>query len=1085
MDGGGTPIDKKLLDGKPFSKTKIFFGKMKRLEPKLFATKAEKNFGSYATQCPANYNKQPVILTQAEKDDIDKNHPGSYDEAIKYGTDPKNPYYYICPRFWCLLTNSSMTEEEVKSGKCGNIIPKNEKIIPKGAYVYEFTEDKYHKDKEGKYVTHNPAFRDENNKEGHCIPCCYSNWNSKKRLDRVEECTNPDAKKGSDEKEEKQNVYYIVGFDKNLRRLRFGFLPPAVERFFNINHNKVVSKNNPAMIRTNVPVLLRYGVEQSVKQSFIGCLADIYSSQKNIALPSISDMCSIIASSITLDMFLKYNNGSLASVFKTKKTKLAIDIVEKYTETQFYKSLDTSKEVEYDFFEDTVSAFENFRAFLEDENSKLDHTYLWDVVTSKNPMLFNNGFNLVILNLVNNDITDKVEILCPMNSYSKNHFSSLKDSILLLKRDEFYEPVYLYELKEDRIVIKKSFREENVMKTIKSTFAAIKHSMNNYCSALPSMPKIYNFKKNLPVEQLADMLVKSDYAIRSQVMNYQGKIIGLVVDKSVGEGGVFIPCFPSGEMGGFAIVSMEANVWNDYRFTRDELADIAKKTGAPCSPKMKVIENNVIVGILTETNQFVQVFPPSENIEKDGIEEFESTNLYEADKVLTTSREGDQTRISMIKNIMLETKIFNTFRSTVRTLLNQFQNRAVRARLQRIINGVNGNYLDKLKDAETILRKLCKQNVQFVEEIPEELLNQYLDIQDKNTESKDLCIMQDDKECTILIPKTHLVTANDNEKLYYGRIADELIRYQRIRSFMFEPKIYLNISNTNYKINDDEFILLQSLLTNEYFENLAPFQTGKYIKNISYDFAEPVESQSYINTNIYDMNKKSDVSNAMDEEKTKCIKETRYIYGNSESYWKQILPKTARELIMQREPNCSFFPLMAILYERTGKYHNINETKQLLWSAYSELWAENSIKLEDILQKQGKAEIIKKLKSGLADIETIIKSEDYYITNLDIWVFASKMDLPIVLFSEKPLKSMMTDVKWLVMGGKYEESYYFIRSPIVVERNSVPGYHMVSPAIKFSDVRGLTNMVNSGMAGEEEYKKSIVTFDTFLRDYRI
>jgi hypothetical protein len=95
-------------------------------------------------------------------------------------------------------------------------------------------------------------------------------------------------------------------------------------------------------------------------------------------------------------------------------------------------------------------------------------------------------------------------------------------------------------------------------------------------------------------------------------------------------------------------------------------------------------------------------------------------------------------------------------------------------------------------------------------------------------------------------------------------------------------------------------------------------------------------------------------------------------------------------------------------------------------------------------------------------------------------VFSNKFNLPVVLFSEKPLKSMMVDVKWLVMGGKHEEPYYFIRSPIVVERNSVPGYHMLSSAIKFSEVRGFKNMVESG---QEEYKKSIVTFDTFLQAY--
>lgn len=1080
MEGGAKKIDGSLLDGKPFKKRDIFLKKMQRLEPKIFGVKGDDNFGSYAQMCASNYNKQPVILTQAEKDEIDKNHPGSYEHSVKYGTDPKNPYYYICPRFWCLLTNTSMTEEEVKTGKCGDIIPFNEKTIPKGAYVYEFTDNKYHKNKDGEYITHNPGFREEgSNKDGHCVPCCYSNWNTETRKTRRQQCENPEQAAEPDAPNKAQNVLYIVGFDKYLKQFRFGFLPPSVERFFGINHAKIISKNNPALVKSDTPVLLRYGVEQSIKQSLVGCLADIYAAQKNVALPTIAQMRGILADSINLDMFLKYNNGSLPSVFKTKKTKVPPEIMSKHSESNFYKSLDSSNEAQYDFLEDTISAFENFLKFLRDENSVIDHTYLWDVVTTKNPALFDKGFNLVIFTIVNNDITDKVEILCPTNSYSKNHFSSLKDSIMLLKHDNFYEPIYLYELKETKIVIKKSFHEDNVMKNVKKTFAAIKNSMNNYCSALPSMPKVYHFKKNIPAEQLVEILQNANYVVGSQVINYQGRVIGLSVNKPTGEQGVFVPCFPSSIIEGISVVSMESNVWTNYRFTRDELTEISKKLKVPSLPRFKVIENDLIVGIITDTNQFVQIFPPEQNIEKDGIEELQGTNIVEADKVLTSRREGDKDRITMIKNISLETKIYNTFRSSIRALLNQFRNRSYKERLLRFINSDNTTYADKLKNTETILRKLCKGNVEFAENMPQELIDEFLDISE-NTGKQEICLINEDKNCSLIIPKLHLVTGIDNEKFYYGRMADEFIRYQRIRSFMFEPKVYLNISSTNYKINADEFIILQSLLTNEYFENLVPFSSGTYI---TYDLAEPVDSQSYLNTNVYDMNKKTAESTVIDEERTKCIKETRDIYGNSESYWKQMFPKTAKEIVFHKEANCSFFVLGVILYEKTGKHHNINEIKNMLWLAYEPLWEENSIKIEDILAKQGKTEFIRKLKSGLVDMETLVKSEEYYITNLDLWIFAVKWDLPIVLFCEKPFKNMLTDVKWLVMNGKQEEAYYFVRTPIVVERNVVPGYQMVKPVMKLSEVRGLLGMVESGLRGEEEYKKSLLSFESFLRGY--
>jgi hypothetical protein len=572
-------------------------------------------------------------------------------------------------------------------------------------------------------------------------------------------------------------------------------------------------------------------------------------------------------------------------------------------------------------------------------------------------------------------------------------------------------------------------------------------------------------------------LQQENYSVGSQVMNYQGKIIGVSVNKPTGEPGVFVPCFPSAVVENVPIVSMEANVWSDYRYTRDELTEMSKKLKIPCSPRLKVIENKFIVGIITDTNQFVQVFPPEQNIENDGIEELEGTNITEADKVLTARKEGDADRIMMIKNITLETKIFNTFRSSIRALLNQYRNREYKEKLMRFINTSALPYNDKMKNVETILRKICKNNVEFIDDMPQELIDEFLGIVENTDPQKEMCLINDDKDCSILIPSKHLITGADNEKFYFGRMADEFIRYQRIQSFMFDPKVYLNISDTNYKINSDEFIILQSLLTNEYFENLVPFPSGTFI---TYDFAEPIDSQSYLNTNVYDMNKKVAASAVIEEERTKCVKETRDVYGNSDSYWKQMFPKTAKEIVFNKEANCSFFVLGKILFERTGRFHSVAEIKNMLWEAYAPLWDENSIKFEDILLKQGKVEIVRKLKSGMVDMETLVKSEEYHVTNLDIWIFAAKWDLPIVIFCEKLFKNMVTDVKWLVLAGKPDDVYYFVRSPIVVERNGVPGYNMITPTLKFSEVRGLISMIESG---QEEYKNCLISFETFLREY--
>lgn len=1094
---GGDMQNEELFDNKPFKKKNIFFNKMKKLEPTLFLTKPEGKFDAYSRLCPTNVNKQPVMLTQEEKEKIDREHPGSYDQSIEYGTDPNKKYHYICPRYWCLLTDSPISEEELKSGKCGNIIPKDAKTIPKGSYVYEFTDDKYHT-KEGKYVKHNPGFMDDGvHPKSSCLPCCYSNWNSNKRNERIEQCENPDAKKNAPEESMKmQNLFYVVGFDKYPKQSRWGFLPPSVELFLQIDHNRAVTKNNSALIKPNTPILLRYGVEQSVKQSFIGCLADIYGSQKGSESPSIKEMRKIIGNSVTLDMFLKYHNGSLVSVFQTKKEKVSEEILAKYKDTVFYNTINESDEMQNDFFEDTVASFENFLKFLNDDDTAIDHTYLWDIITSKNDKLFNNGFNLVILRMTNNDITDNIEILCPVNSYSKNFYSETKDTIILLKNEDFYEPIYLYEIKENKITVKKSFREETAFKNIQKTLRTIKNSLNNYCAPLASKPKVYKFDKNSNAIETFGILAQNDYQVTAQIMNYQTKVIGLLVKKTADVNKeIFVPCFPSAAIDEIPIKFMENAIWSDYETTRDELMDINEKTGIKCKPLFKVIENQiteqlrsvVIVGILTQTNQFIQIFPPIENTIEDELKEIKNTNYIIADNILTMHNKPDEKRIQAMKTITLETEMYVAFRSTIRVLLNQYKNKKYRTEVVKKIENNSYLYKNKVRQIELLLRKMSKKSITFVQELPKEVLDKFLDLSDtKKDDNVKYCLVNDDNECNLLLPKNHLVSGADNENIYFARVADELVRYNRIRLFMLQPKTYLNITNMNYKINDNEFLLLQSLLTLEYFKDLMPFQTSSYVNNITYDFAAPVDSQNYLNTNVVEMKEQSIVQNNksdLDQMKILCIKETREVYGNKDSYWKTILPKTCKEIVLNKEANCSFYLLIHILYEKTRKIYTINNIKEDLLEAYNEYITTNLVKIENILIQQGKVDIVKKIKTGLSDFQTAIMSEDYYVTNLDLWLLAIKMKLPIVLFSEKNFKTMITDVKWLVLAGELDEIFYFVRTPIVVEKNIAPAYQLITPGLKFDQIKGFTSMIQSGLDGVEEYKKSLYTFDTFLSMY--
>jgi hypothetical protein len=162
-----------------------------------------------------------------------------------------------------------------------------------------------------------------------------------------------------------------------------------------------------------------------------------------------------------------------------------------------------------------------------------------------------------------------------------------------------------------------------------------------------SRPNEYRFKKAEELDKLIEILNHKGYTIIFQVLNFQGKVIGVFAkhNKSNLEG--FIPCYPSaltilkkkkcirreeegeGEEEGeesknnceYDFVYMNDDIWKPYEqtltflkkyYNYEEPIDIMK---ANCfDPKYfcRVVEDEHITGFLTNTDQFVPINPPEE-----------------------------------------------------------------------------------------------------------------------------------------------------------------------------------------------------------------------------------------------------------------------------------------------------------------------------------------------------------------------------------------------------------------------------------------------------------------------------------------
>ena len=86
-----------------------------------------------------------------------------------------------------------------------------------------------------------------------------------------------------------------------------------------------------------------------------------------------------------------------------------------------------------------------------------------------------------------------------------------------------------------------------------------------------------------------------------------------------------------------------------YEETKSILNEINSNSNneIPCKPIKKIVDNNMVVGILTETNQFVPVVPEAHEEVDNELEELEvvynngTNNLLITDSKLMTSNEID------------------------------------------------------------------------------------------------------------------------------------------------------------------------------------------------------------------------------------------------------------------------------------------------------------------------------------------------------------------------------------------------------------------------------------------------------------
>ncbi len=1123
-----------------------FLQKLQKLDPAVFLQSEKGRTNVYARTCQSI--RQPVILTAEEKARIDKKSPGSYTKAMKFGSTPDKEHYYICPRFWCSKTNTSMTEEQVKAGECDP------------EYLHEFKNPNNpieHINEKGEYIDHYPGFV-KNPKLKFCMPCCFaSQWDSWKKDKTGAWAKNKQMKtdksgavykrKGKDQwklvenmKADEMGNYYVRDdanspwklLDKEAERPRFiekcegnaeeegaatgavafifnpekreitqgrwGYVPYAAQHFMQIKYDNVVKPNNAALLKDDAITYLRYGVEYSETNSLLCVLADLYAAEHGLTTPpTVRDgkFGAILAKATTLDQFVKYGNASFSALFRPDKIEIGDETIvrdennsiwnknstkitsvtinpDSYSETATYKLLETAEESAWEM----MAAYEAYKIYLQTTSATIDFTFIWDLVTMPNAALYAKGLNLVIMDVLNNDITDNIEIMCPTNTYSKTKFDVDRPTAFLIKQESLLYPIYLYNMDTKKIT--RTFTKTTEVpnkKTMSKMLKMLNHTLNNYCRPRAAKPNVYKYEQPVLAHIVETALKElSLYRIIAQAVNYQGKTIALQVQNGETRNTVYVPCHPTAPLNIYESKLMDdVSLWAPYEITRNEL--IALSTKLPqlkCRPMMKLVEDKLVVGILTQTNQIVPVSDPDSNLKEDGIPVLRS---YMKSAEMATGTDTD--RETIIRNIKVENDYYNLFRATIKTLLEKPENYKFRDYLIMIVkrNSTHreGTYREGLKNIAQSLLNLTYKTVEFIDfdaSIIEALYT-------KTGKAVYMCgkgnvsgILKD--SCKLLLPLHNLIVpTRDNRLMYFYRVSDELMRYGRLRNFMLNPKQYLNTGSTEYSVNSNEFIVLETSLLDEYYDTQEPMTiNGVVTGEIPFESATTEGQQKYPNTISLEEQNQITQETIDADLLQNCVKKIDDIKGNKDLvYWKRrIFKNTEPEITYKADVECSFGPLLKIMTEVKRRKHNdVDELRNLIWSCYREIVRSpsNLRKVVKILgTMQGKASLVRGVDS-MEKFATMILNQNYFLTSLDIFVVARREKIPVILFSnESTLEDMNTDLNWMIAGVKNEgksggNKFYFVRAQRRTEDSRINENSLLEKAFNINELGEMKQLI--------------------------
>ena len=489
--------------------------------------------------------RQPKLLTNEQKDYVDKNYPNSYKEeptdidcskeeydanpskfektngplkcgSIKWGSSDENQNWYICPKIWDLIDNVSLSVKDLNYEGLGTLLGEEEGIKKFGDNYgnkpFISGKKNWRKDKDGWDITeYNPTYRGRGVLE-----------NSKNISHRYSLLLEDSGKAQSTNK----NYYYpglLKSKNSEIRNAPCCFQNSSknVKDVFNIYYNK-----NKIKTKTKIQNNYITGEAQILEINRLGLipklLYPIFDLDEETCISGFIDK--------NINCFLRYginqgNNSFLSLMSKFKENGLnesgIIDNIVKNITIEKFKLLNKGNlEIKFRNNFINISAFQNFIEYtISDQYKKYEFYY--DYLTQKHDWLFPEGLYLIIFEIIN----DKVYIKSPTNFTDIPKNDKYENIAFAIKKGNQFEPIFLFnKQKKTRIFNIKEYEPSSIIQTLYNFF---KNKIINY---IPKLDAKNISQIELPTQEDLQHIIDKKNNTKFLVDDYN-KIVGYLLEE--------------------------------------------------------------------------------------------------------------------------------------------------------------------------------------------------------------------------------------------------------------------------------------------------------------------------------------------------------------------------------------------------------------------------------------------------------------------------------------------------------------------------------------------------------------------------